>query len=215
MVYLLLIYGGNYLFPLLLLPFPGRVLGVTEFGVLAYCQVVVQYLILLTDYRHNLTATRHVWVRRNDPDARSGVYSSTMGAKLALTLVSFALLAGGLLFVPGLASHWPILAAAFGGVIANAATPLWFFQGMERMKSLALPTFVSKVACLGFVVLLVKGPGDAALAALGISIGNVIPAVLALAIIQRNRLVALVAVPLRLIDESLGEGLRISCRWCW
>jgi O-antigen/teichoic acid export membrane protein len=39
--------GGNYLFPLLLLPFPGRVPGVTEFGVLAYCQAVVQYLILL------------------------------------------------------------------------------------------------------------------------------------------------------------------------
>jgi len=209
MVYLLLIQGGNYLFPLLLLPFLGRVLGVTEFGVLAYCQAVVQYLILLTDYGHNLTATRLVSVKRNDPDALAGVYSSTMGAKLALTLASFGLLAGGLLFVPGLASHWPILAAAFVGVIANAATPLWFFQGMERMKALVLPTFVSKIVSFGLVVLLVKGPGDAALAALGISIGNAILAVLALGIIHRNRLVALVFVPLRSICESLREGFPV------
>jgi len=209
MLYLLLIQGGNYLFPLLLLPFLGRVLGVTEFGVLAYCQAIVQYLILLTDYGHNLTATRLVSVRRNEPEALAGVFSATMAAKLALTLASFVLLLVGLLVVPGLSAHWPILAAAFVGVIANAVTPLWLFQGLERMKSLVLPTFVSKAASLVCVVLLVKGEGDAALAALGISLGNVVLAVAALWIVYRQRLVAWAFTPLRSIRESLGEGFPV------
>lgn len=185
---------------------------------LAYCQAVVQYLILLTDYGHNLTATRLVSVRRNEPEALAGVYSATMAAKLALTLASFVLLLAGLLVVPGLSAHWPTLAAAFVGVIANAVTPLWLFQGLERMKSLVLPTFVSKAASFVCVVLLVKGEGDTALAALGISLGNVVLAVAALWIVYRQRLAAWVFTPLRSIRESLGEGFPVflcSCLSCW
>jgi polysaccharide transporter, PST family len=209
MLYLLVIQGGNYLFPLLLLPYLGRVLGVTEFGVLAYCQAIVQYLILLTDYGHNLTATRLVSVQRHDPAALSTVYSATMAAKLALSVVSLLLLLGGVLFIPGLSVHWPILVAAFVGVVANAITPVWLFQGLEQMKSLVLPTFISKIASFLCVVLLVKGQGDAALAALGISLGNVILAVAALWMIHRRKLVSLVATSWTAMRASLGEGFPV------
>jgi polysaccharide transporter, PST family len=209
LVYLLLIQGGNYLFPLLLLPLLGRVLGVTEFGVLAWCQAIVQYLMLLTDYGHNMTATRLVSVRRGDPQALNEVWSGTMAAKLVLVLVSLAVLLAGLLFVPGMAAHWPILVAAFVGVIATAATPVWLFQGLERMKLLVLPTFVSKIASFVFVILLVRGQGDAAIAALGISFGNVILAVASLWIVHRQRLAAFVVTSRRAIRESLGEGFPV------
>lgn len=209
LIYLLLIQGGNYLFPLLLLPLLGRVLGVTEFGVLAWCQAIVQYLILLTDYGHNLTATRLVSVRRSDPQGLNEVWSGTMAAKFVLVMVSLAVLLGGVLFVPGMIVHWPIFAAAFVGVIATAATPVWLFQGLERMKLLVLPTFVSKIASFVFVVLLVKGEGDAALAALGISLGNVILAVAALWIVHRQKLAAFVVTSRRAVGASLGEGFPV------
>jgi len=204
--YLLLIQAGNYLFPLLLLPFLGRVLGVREFGVLAYCQALAQYLILLTDYGHNLTATRLVSLQRDDPQAVAEVYSATMGAKLLLTLVSALLMLGAVGMVPSLREHWGILAAAFVGVVANAITPFWLYQGQERMKSLVLPNFISKAVSLSCVIAWVRGPGDAALAALGISIGTAILAAAALWGVHRQRLATLVAVPVRAIVASLREG---------
>jgi len=207
--YLILIQGGNYLFPLLLLPFLGKVLGVKEFGVLAYCQAIMQYLTLMTDYGYNLTATRLVSLHRNDPAALNGVYSSTTSGRIALLLVALLLLSGGVAFVPDIRQHWAVFAGASVGLIANALTPVWLFQGLERMKSLVMPTFVSKAASLVCVVLLVKGEGDAALAALGISLGNAVLAIAALFIVSKGKLASFVAVRLRDIREALVEGFPV------
>ena len=79
LLYLILIQGGNYIVPLLMLPYLGRVLGVREFGVLALCQAVTQYLVLLTDYGYNFTATRLVSVRRNDPQGLAEHWGRIIG----------------------------------------------------------------------------------------------------------------------------------------
>ncbi|CAG9171937.1 oligosaccharide flippase family protein [Cupriavidus pampae] len=204
--YLLLIQGGNYLFPLLLLPFLGHKLGVREFGVLAYCQALAQYLILLTDYGHNLSATRVVSLRRDDPTAVATVFSATMLAKLLLLLGAALLMGIALLGMPDLREHWAILAAAFVGVVANAITPIWLYQGLERMKVLVLPNFVAKATSLICVLLWVRAPGDAALAALGISMGTVILAATALWGVMRGRLAVLIGVSWAAVMASLRDG---------
>ncbi|MCA3182478.1 oligosaccharide flippase family protein [Cupriavidus sp.] len=203
---LLLIQGGNYLFPLVLLPFLGHKLGVREFGVLAYCQALAQYLILLTDYGHNLSATRLVSLRRDDPAAVAAVFSATMAAKLLLTTAAALLFGGALWWAPELREHRAILGAAFVGVVANAVTPIWLYQGLERMKVLVLPNFASKAVSLACVVTWVRSPGDAALAALGISVGTAILAIVALWGVWRGRLAALVRVPAAAAIASLRDG---------
>ncbi|CAG2135348.1 oligosaccharide flippase family protein [Cupriavidus plantarum] len=204
--YLLLIQGSNYLFPLVLLPFLGHKLGVREFGVLAYCQALAQYLILLTDYGHNLSATRVVSLRRDDPAAIAEVFSATMLAKLLLLLGAALLMGAALLGLPDLREHWTILAAAFVGVFANAVTPIWLYQGLEKMKTLVLPNFISKAASLACVMLWVRSPGDAAWAALGISMGTAILAVAALWGVIRGRLAGLVRVSWAAVMGSLRDG---------
>jgi PST family polysaccharide transporter len=206
LLYLILIQGGNYIVPLLMLPYLGRVLGVREFGVLALCQAVTQYLVLLTDYGYNFTATRLVSVRRNDPQGLAEVYISTTSARLVLVVSALALMVAGVLLVPDLGQHVGVLAALFLGVVANALTPIWLFQGLERMRALVLPTFLSRLIGLAFVFLLVRGPGDAALAALGVSLGNVLLAVCSLWILRRDRLVKLVGTSIRMIVDSLKDG---------
>lgn len=208
-LYLILIQGGNYLFPLLLLPYLGGVLGVKEFGVLSYCQAIMQYLMLLTDYGYNLTATRLVSLHRDNPAELDQVYSCTMAGRIALLLGSLLLLGIGILFVPDIGAHWPVFVAASLGLVANALTPLWLFQGLERMKSLVLPTFISKAISLACVVLMVKGEGDAALAALGMSIGNAVLAAAALRAVGRERLASLARVTLRAVRDTLFEGFPV------
>jgi len=208
-LYLILIQGGNYLFPLLLLPYLGGVLGVKEFGVLAYCQAIMQYLTLLTDYGYNLTATRLVSLHRDDRPMLDQVYSCTTAGRLALMLGALVLLIAGIAFVPDIRSHWAVFLAASLGLIANAVTPLWLFQGLERMKSLVMPTFISKAVSLLCVVMLVKGNGDAAFAALGISIGNVVLAAAALWIIAREKLASFAMVKMRAIRDTLVDGFPV------
>lgn len=208
-LYLTLIQGGNYLFPLLLLPYLGGVLGVKEFGVLAYCQAIMQYLTLLTDYGYNLTATRLVSLHRDDRAKLNAVYSCTTAGRIALMLGALVLMIGGIAFIPDIRAHWTVFAAASLGMIANAVTPLWLFQGLERMKALVLPTFVSKAASLLCVVLLVKGNGDAALAAFGISVGNILLAGASLWIVAKGKLASFTAVRLRAVFDTLVDGFPV------
>ncbi|MFM0478142.1 flippase [Paraburkholderia strydomiana] len=206
LLYLILIQGGNYIVPLLMLPYLGHVLGAREFGVLAYCQAVAQYMVLLTDYGFNFTATRHVSVNRGDPRGLAEVYTSTSAARLVLVMGALVLIVAGVLFVPDLREHADVLAALFLGIVANAVTPIWLFQGLERMRALVLPTFLSRLVGLVFVYFAVRGPGDAALAALGVSLGNVLLAICALWILHRNRLVKLVGTSTSKIVEALKDG---------
>ncbi|AFT87823.1 flippase [Paraburkholderia phenoliruptrix] len=206
LLYLILIQGGNYIVPLLMLPYLGHVLGAREFGVLAYCQAVAQYMVLLTDYGFNFTATRLVSVKRDHPEGLAEVYTSTFAARLVLVAAALLLIVAGIAYVPDLRDHADVLAALFVGIVANAVTPIWLFQGLERMRALVLPTFVSRLLGLVFLYLAVKGPGDAALAALGVSLGNVLLAVCALWILHRNRLVKLVGISATKIAEALKDG---------
>src|ERR1700679_837091 len=115
--YLLLIQGGSYIVPLLFLPYLARVLGVTEFGGLGFCQAVTQYFLLLSDYGYNVTATRLISIHRDDPQALRGVYSSTTGARLALVFISLVTAVIIVTSIPALAKNWTIMAAAFIGVV--------------------------------------------------------------------------------------------------
>ena len=127
LLYLILIQGGNYIVPLLMLPYLGHVLGAREFGVLAYCQAVAQYMVLLTDYGFNFTATRLVSVKRDHPEGLAEVYTSTFAARLVLVAAALLLIVAGIAYVPDLRDHADVLAALFVGIVANAVTPIWLF----------------------------------------------------------------------------------------
>jgi PST family polysaccharide transporter len=207
--YLLLIQGGSYIVPLLFLPYLARVLGVTEFGVLVFCQAVTQYFLLLSDYGYNVTATRLISIHRDDPQALRGVYSSTTGARLALVFISLVTAVIIVTSIPALAKNWTIMAAAFIGVVGNAMTPVWLFQGLERMRSMVMPVLISRLVSLAFVVITVRGEGDAALAALGISVGQISLALIMGWIVHRDRLVHLIAVPLSAVVRTLTDGFPV------
>ena len=50
----------NYIAPLVLVPYLTRILGVEKYGVLGLAITVSQYLILLTDFGFNFTASRKI-----------------------------------------------------------------------------------------------------------------------------------------------------------
>jgi PST family polysaccharide transporter len=207
--YLLLIQGGSYIVPLLFLPYLGRVLGVTEFGVLAFCQAVTQYFILVTDYGYNVTATRLISMHRDDSQALWQVYSSTTAARLVLVVISLVSALIAVASIPVLTKHWTILAAAFIGVVGTALTPVWLFQGLERMRSMVIPVLISRLLSLVFVVATVRGEGDAALAALGISAGQISLAFMMGWIVHRDKLVRLIAIPFSAVRQTLTDGFPV------
>lgn len=160
---ILALYGvqfANYLFPLLLVPYLARVLGPEGWGLLAFTQAFGGYLGLLVEYGFGLSATREVAQSRNSLRRRAELLAEVLGAKGVLSLLALGVALGVGNQVLVFREHPEVLWAGVFWALATAYSPVWYFQGLERMRLVAAVEVGAKALVLIFVFLMVKGPGD-------------------------------------------------------
>ncbi len=157
---LTLVQWANYLLPLLTLPFLFRILTADRYGLVVFAQAFMQYFVILTDFGFSLSATREISTNRTDAKEVGRIFSSVMLIKLALLVVSFLLLVGLVLAVPKFRGAWEIYFLAFGTVVGQVLFPLWFFQGIERMKYVALLNLLAKLVFTVLVFAVIREKSD-------------------------------------------------------
>lgn len=162
---ILVLYGvhvANYLFPLLTVPYLARVLGPKEWGLLAFAQTFAVYLQFVVEYGFGLSATRQVAQARDSLKGRAELLAGVLGAKLLLSLLILGLaFAIAPLLLDRFHGHTLLFWAAVFRALVAAYSPLWYFQGLERMRPVALLDVASRAVALVLIFLLVKDPGDA------------------------------------------------------
>jgi PST family polysaccharide transporter len=158
--FLAIMQAANSFLPLLTVPFLVRVLGVELFGQLAFAMALMFYFIVLADYGFNLTATRAIAIHREDSDKVGRIYSSVMLIKCVLLLFSALFLVCLVFFVPALAEYRVLYFASFLVVIGQSLFPVWFFQGMEKMKYVTYLNVLAKVFLTAGIFIFVSAPDD-------------------------------------------------------
>ena len=150
----------SYVMPLISLPYLSRVLGVEKFGLVFFAFAFMQYFIMLTDYGFGLSATREIAVNRHNKNNLSNIFSAVTFIKFILLIVSFVLLCAMVFFIPKLQENWLVFMLSFLMVVGNAIYPVWFFQGMERMKYITFLNILSKTIFLVLIFIFVKQESD-------------------------------------------------------
>jgi PST family polysaccharide transporter len=158
------VHAFNYLVPLFTLPYLARVMGAAEWGAFAFADAYGRVVGLVVEYGFGLSAAREVARVRHDPHARSRELSGVLGAQLLLG--GFAALITLILAntVPVFAAHRRLLPGAFFWAMSQGASPMWYFQGIERMKLMGSLWIAGRIAGAAGLFLLVRGPADGWLA---------------------------------------------------
>ena len=183
---LVFLQGANYILPLITFPYLVRVLGVENYGLLAFAGATVAYFGILTDYGFNLTATREVSIYRDNKEKLNEIFSSVMIIKFILMVVSFILLLLLIFSVNKFKQDDEIFILTFGTVIGQVLFPQWFFQGIERMKYITFLNILAKVIFTIAIFVFIHKSSDFWKVPLINSLGFIVAGILALYIIFKD-----------------------------
>jgi len=152
--------GLSFILPLLLIPYLIRIIGASNFGLIAFAGALVQYFLILTDYGFSLSATQNIALNEGQHKRVCEIFSSVITIKILLSALSFVILLAIINFVPKFKQDWLVYLVSFGAVIGSTLFPLWFFQGKEKMIHITAINSLGGIANVICVFFYVRGPAD-------------------------------------------------------
>lgn len=175
--------GLNVLLPLVTLPYILHVVGKANYGAYSYVYAVIQYVILFSTYGFNFSATKQISQCRDDNDVVSRIYNAVIACKGIIAVVLSVLLmlsyrlvfkdeTGLLMFIYGI-----------GMVIGDIFTPVWLFQGMEKMKYMTIVNASSKILFTILIFVVVRSHDDFSLIILLNSCGYLLAGLLSIVLV--------------------------------
>ncbi len=180
---LIILQGANYLLPLITIPYLLRVIGPEKFGVIAFAQAFIQYFIVFVDYGFNLSATKEISINRESKDKLSEIFSSVFIIKVILIFVAFLIILFFIEFIDKFKQEKLIYILFFGVILGQGLFPIWFFQGIEKMKYITFISILSKALSTLTIFFFIKEEKDYLYVPFFYSIGFIVATILSFLII--------------------------------
>ena len=150
----------NYILPLFLIPYLIQTLGMEGFGLYAFVVAIATYGVKFSDYGFDLSATYHISLHKEDANRVNEIFSSVVAIKLLLSILFLSLLTLAIFNIEKLAHYQEALFLSYGMLIGNIFLPLWYFQGIEKMRFIMYLNGFLKLSFFLLVILLVKEKTD-------------------------------------------------------
>lgn len=177
--YLTIVECIRLVLPFVALPYIINTIGVEKYGMIAFAQSTMQYFILLINFGLDISAVRDVSIYRNDKAMLNKIVSSVLLIKLMLFVCSFIILLNGIFFFSYLRENFLLFLFSFLISFSEILFPVWFFQGIEKMKYITLVRTFSIIFYTSAIFTFMKSESDYLLVALFQSLGNVLAGIIA------------------------------------
>ncbi len=208
-VSLSVLQAANYILPLITLPYLLRVIGPAKYGIIVFAQSFMQYFMFFTDYGFNLTATRDISKKRDDIQFISKLFSTIIFIKVAFFFLGFMVFALLVFSIDIFRKEYIVYISFYGMVLGNVLFPLWFYQGIEKMKYITLLNIVSKLIFTVSVFVVVRYSSDYIYVPFLYSLGSIVAGAIAIRVAIKNFGIVIKMPDKQYVIEQLKEGFHI------
>jgi len=150
----------NVFLPLVTLPYILRIVGVANYGVYAFVYVFIQYLLIITSYGFNFSATKQIAQNRDNKDQLNIIYNSVIACRLLLLLGGVILFGALSPLLLNTENKRFMFIMGLGIVLGDTFNPVWLFQGMEKMRYMTIVNVLSKTVFTILIFLLIRKADD-------------------------------------------------------
>ncbi|WP_291059899.1 MULTISPECIES: oligosaccharide flippase family protein [unclassified Empedobacter] len=159
-MYLYLVQGLNFLLPLITLPYLLATLSVDSFGKYSFSFAFSQFIIIFVDFGFNLSATKKIAENFTNNKLIKNVFWKISIIKLIFLLLSFTIAIILIYTVDKISYYKEGILVSFIMIFGTALFPIWWFQGLNKMKILSIISASSKLLTYPLIFVFVKESDD-------------------------------------------------------
>lgn len=205
--YLTLLEIVRLIMPFVALPYVIRTIGAEKYGTIVFTQTIIQYFVILINFGLDISAVKEVSVNRDNKKLLNEIVSSVLIIKTILWVVSLLILLVGIIVIPFWRDHALLFFLVFLTCLSELLFPVWFFQGIEKMKYLPIVRTCSILFYTITVFIFVKSPADYVWVAFLQSIGSILSGIIAFFLLLRLEKVKLLFPKIRMIRRLFVESI--------
>jgi PST family polysaccharide transporter len=146
--------------PLLTIPYLARVLGPAAWGPVLAAQAFGAWLMVVLEFGFELSGARAVARSRLSVAELGEIVHGVQSAKALLAVSAAIFVCGAAFFARGTRSNEVLLWWTFAVAVLRGFSPLWFYQGIERVHGAVAVDAGSRAIASLLVFGFVRGPAD-------------------------------------------------------
>lgn len=197
----------NLVLPLVTYPYLIRTLGKETYGLVVFAHAVVLYLVIFIKFGFNISATKDISIHHGNNAKISEIVSSVLILKIILFILTVSLLLLLSFVIPLLRENRILFLLTLHICLYEAIFPIWYFQGIEKMKYIAIINFISRTVAVILIFSFIDSQSDYMLVPLLNGIGSIIASLLAIWILFKQHKVNFSFPSTELIKKYFKESL--------
>lgn len=153
--YLTVLKGLTLVLPLITFPYLIQTLGAEKYGLVMWAWAIAQIFIVIVKFGFDTLGVKLISENRDDKQRLSQLFSQMTYIKLALFILSSFVFIVLLFSIDKISDNQNLFIYFFVFVLFESMLPIWYFQGIENMKIMAVLVSTIKLifALLVFVVI--------------------------------------------------------------
>lgn len=159
-IYLYLVHGINLLLPILILPYLLKTLSTESFGKYSFAFAFAQLVILFIDFGFNLSVTKKIAENNTNESLIRDLFWKINIIKLFFLVLTLFVVLGSFLLIENISFYQDSILLSYIMILGTAIFPSWWFQGLNKMKTLSIISLLSKILTYPLIFIFVKNEED-------------------------------------------------------